>query len=396
MNILAARFNNIDSKIQNIKELLVVNSVNLENKIQTVFEHDYQASKINLKRNELLDHVSKQETSKKHQKIKNRIYLKVCCKEDQLEYYLKQIHLNCMFNYKNEFKLAQKFYYLNLYTNFIDHVSLLNHMDDLTEKYKLSRADRFCFYQINLDKYLIRDNANKQILITDKKLNLIKMIRFNENCFCWQLNIINQCIVFTLFNLVMKKYFIYVFDLNLKLLSSKNLKCDTSSVFVDFCASNIYYKCPLKQTYIILDLRLNEIGRLNLGNDSGLFLHSLLDQRIIIQNNFTREIQILSRSLIPNEEDKENNNDSNLDRVHLIKSIKIEKTICLKVLVDLELNVYIVERSMQDNLIYLVCYNKLGRFIFKKTIDLFNRYKNFEIQNERIYFGNDDFVKMIV
>jgi hypothetical protein len=304
-------------------------------------------------------------------------------------------HPTGVLSYLNELSIFKKLKYFPLYGQ-SEEISLKDSMTELNELYHLTLENRFCFYRLALNRILIKDNEVKQLMLLDNKFRLIKTLRFAVECFCWQLKLIKSRVVFTLFDISSKSSFIYVADDGLNLMHSRKLS-SSRSPFVEFSADTIYFKSWKSNAYIVMDLQLKVIDRVDtpLLTGSGVVLHSLTGERAVVQSNLTREIQITSRG--GTDEDKEN-------QVRVVRVIKLEKaTLCRKVFVDAEANVYILSNTVEvepelppriDSGV-LSCYDMNGRFEFQRCIDLFARFKIFEAQGEDLYFSDQFHTKTV-
>ena len=385
--IIEETFRRISIKVLNVKQKVVLNSEEVVSSIDASFSLEPQIYHINRFRQLLLDKLNRA-FENKHNPFENmrkesRIYLRG--NQNSLTS-LSIPSLLDQFDYlriSNDLKLFQKFRYFQFF-NCVQEISLADEMGMLKETYKF---DQFTFYLFSETRFLIKDNDNNRLLIFNKKLKLLHTKSFNKSCSCWHLNVVQSRIVFTLFDTDSKNYFIYVLDSRLNLINRRKLS-KTRTVYVGFCENNIYYSCPLSSNYILLDLNLNVMKEFNLNMSASVLMHSLSERRVILQNNMTREIQVFNV-------DKERIGKEN--SMLLIRAIKLDKFLCVKMFLDTDLNVYMLEKSLADNLIYLVCYNLNGSFLFRKLLPIFNDFKNLEIlKNDQVYFSNNYYVKRIV
>jgi hypothetical protein len=393
MNDLEARFAQIDAKIVRLKHADSDYQA-LTSRIDPAFEVDHVTQKFNRGRDTFLKQLDAElaqlSKSSFQAQTRPRLYLKTKLAGQPL---LVTCLAESLF-IRGEFTMFQRLKYLHVY-NSTEEIDLEWRIhDDLTTRFELDSQNLFCFYRVPFHhRLVISDNEHGQLIMLDRNLNLIRRLKIGKKTSCRHLKVTPTRILTVMFMDGMKSCHIHVFDFALKLLYSKKLTSN-SVIFIEFSADFIYYKSRDSQTYVMLNLELNEVGRQgDLLNSWSVVLHSLTRNRAVVQNNVTREMQILLNAGDDQEfDDKENS-------LRVICSVKLDQKICLKIFVDAAFNVYMLyksSRSGDDARIRLRCYDPDGRFLFERFMDMCSRHGLFECQHESLYFFDVFYKKFVV
>jgi hypothetical protein len=389
MNDLDATFARIDLKIAHLKETDLRHK-HLISCINTSLSLDHVIEQLHSRRDRLLAKINQelQNLSKSASFVvcKPHIYLK---QNQNVDFSTFWSALTENLRVNHELTMFKKLKYFHIYDS-SEQIDLEPRKDFLYDRHKLFIYNPLHFYRIPVkNRLIIEDNFNDKLLLLDRNFNLIRSVYYNSYKYKSTLEVTSSRLLVTSKKKRQNMAYFCTFDFDLKLLNSRKV-ISNESTFVQFSADCICYK---SRDYVILDQDLNVIGRLgDILHNWNIVLHALTMQRVVLQNNITREVQIAINST--DLTDKENH-------LKVLSSVKLDHTVCLKIFVDSESNVYMVYKRLNDESgvsgdLNIRCYDSNGRLVFDRVFELAARFRVYDVKGESLYFFDAAHARTIV
>ena len=266
-------------------------------------------------------------------------------------------------------------------------------------------------YLINSERFAVLDNRNKELKIEDRHFNVLFKLDLNPKFDCY-MYLFNFTIVTIFTNEITRKCYIYTLDFNLNFLKSKDISdliyVSDKSIGVDFILSRYDQKnkfilkliftlnqnqsciqCTIPNKYLIMDIsNLHLVEQFNECSTLATANHSVNDASNF--NSTTNQMSFIylpkNKIIIKNFTQRE---------VEFVCSVTKSSKQILKnspfssnVMVDSDLNFYILTKHVDQQLKYLHCFNSEGELQFKTNISLFDdTITKFDMYDEKLFFS---------
>jgi hypothetical protein len=270
-------------------------------------------------------------------------------------------------NVKNEFRLLNKFLYMDFYFN-----------------YEAPELKAQCeFYQLTAYKYVLYDAKSHELCLVTRKFVILKKITIAPIYSFIYVDIHNAQLVVTLNNhgCWPAKTFIYLFDENLNLLSRKlgtqyvysNVSCEKKKLVY----TNLE---PAVFNFVILDRDLTHLK-------DYYFNENKLDGKNVIHLNENTVYLLISTN---------HGAIQICDRLSgdLLSTVNVAEFVpdfvSFSIKFDCEGNIFIFTRSSLVDIgdWRVVCFSADGRFLFNKPIPLLRQFSFFDFNDDNVYFYN--------
>ena len=393
MEILEKKLECVDTQITHLKIKYSQQLNAIENDIEKIFNLAYLTQKINAKRNQLLENLSKDEThsfleARDREKLSQNVFRSN--QTDSIETLLRLHNLGRIFM-QNELNVFKKLFYVKIY-NPIKYIDLANEAELFEEFHQLTPHRLLAFNRDNLTFKLY--NQSLKLL---KTLSLIPKFTSAKKSMPIFMYINNYKILLVITKKLENElvddlgesccyHTIYILDHNLYVIKSKRFDSTYELVKSNFNKSVIMSDFS-NEKLITYDFELNSDVECRV--DENFVKTIYMEQRLNVMH------LIRDRIFLENvKRDSVGRSYVTLDIIlvmgnKLVNIISLEDKRLKKLMaIDSKLNLYF-EGSEANNTKWIFCYNSEGSFLFKSHLVLLERP---EMAFGKVVFINDNFI----